>query len=352
MRLLPSLTGLALAIATLLAPAPAPAQDLPQTKLSVLGAIGIHPQYQEYEKPFWTDQIKERSGGRVTATIKPWTEMGLKGPEVLRLVQRGTFQIGTVNLPYNAGDAAIVEGHDLPGLAPTMADFKAVTEAWRGPLSEALEKNFGVKVLAMFSYSAQVLYCRDKFERIADIKNRKVRVSGASQANFVKALGGSGINVSFGEVQQALDRGVVDCAITGAYSGYSAKWHESGKFISPLAVNWGAQAIVANNDAWKKFSPKLQAFLIEEIKTLEKRVVELAERETRTGILCNTAGPCESGKPGGMSLIEQHASDPDTLKQALGQVVLPDFADRCGKECTATWNATVGKVVNLKAVAE
>lgn len=336
-------------LGSLLGVTAAVAEDLPQTNLSVIGAIGIHPQYLQYEKPFWTDQIKADSNGKVIATIKPWTEMGLKGPEVLHLVQRGNFQIGTVNLPYNAGESAMVEGHDLPGLAPTIDDLKAVTAAWRKPLAEHLEKRFGVKVLALFSYSAQVLYCRDKFESLSDLKGRKVRVSGAAQANFVQALGGNGINVNFGEVQQALDRGVVDCAITGAYSGYSAKWYEASKYISPLAVNWGVQAVVANLDAWNKLDPKVQQFLLKEIKTLEDRVVELAGRETETGIACNTTGPCASGKPAGMTLVKPTAADKATLKSVLEKAVLPDFAKRCGADCTTTWNDTIGKVVGIKA---
>ncbi|MGE0154996.1 MAG: TRAP transporter substrate-binding protein [Reyranellaceae bacterium] len=347
------LFGLLLGAAVLgLSGAAVQAQDLPETKLSVVGAIGIHPQYQNYEKPFWTDRIAQRSNGKVTVAVKPWTELGLKGPEVLKLVQRGNFQIGTVNLPYNSGESAFVDAHDLPGLAPGFDDLKKVTAAWRPVLSEVLEKEFGVKVLAMFSYSAQVLYCRDEFRSIADIKGRKVRTSGAAQANFVESLGGAGINVNFGEVQQALDRGVIDCAITGAYSGYSAKWYESSKFVSPLAINWGVQAVVANIAAWNKLDPKVRDFIAAEIKTFEGEVVALAERETKTGILCNADGPCETGKPGGMKVVNPTPEDSAILKRSLETAVLPDFAKRCGAECTTKWNATVGTAVNMKAVAK
>lgn len=342
------LAGMAVAVGGL-ASGPADAQELPETEIAVIGAIGIHPQYKSYEVPFWTNQIKEKSGGRIAATVRPWTEMGLKGPEVLRLVQRGNFQIGTVNLPYNAGESALLEGHDLPGLAPTSEDFKAVSASWREPLAAHLKDRFGVDLLAMFSYSAQVLYCRDEFDSLADIKGRRVRVSGAAQAKFVEALGGSGINVSFGEVHQALDRGVVDCAITGAYSGYSAKWYESANYISPIAVNWGVQVMVANQDAWGDFDPAVRSFLSEQIATLEPRLVELAERETRDGILCNTTGPCATGEPGGMTLVEPKEEDSAVLERVLEQSVLPDFARRCGEDCTATWNATIGSVVGLTA---
>lgn len=328
------------------------ASDLPETRLAVVGAIGIHPQYQNYEKPFWTDRIPQKSGGKVVTTVKPWTELGLKGPEVLKLVQRGNFQIGTVNLPYNSGESAMVDAHDLPGLAPSFEDLKKVSAAWRPALSEALEKNFGVKVLAMFSYSAQVLYCRDEFKSIADIKGRKVRTSGAAQANFVESLGGSGINVNFGEVQQALERGVIDCAITGAYSGYSAKWYEASKYVSPLAINWGVQAVVANVAAWNRLDPKVRDFIMAELADFEAEVVALAEQETTTGILCNGAGPCESGKPGGMTVVQPLPQDRTILRESLETAVLPDFARRCGADCTETWNATVGAAIDVKAVAK
>jgi len=340
---------LAAGVGALAVSATANAQNLTPTQLSVIGAIGFHPQYRDYEEPFWTKTIKEKSGGSVSIAIKPWTEMGLKGPEVLRLVQRGTFQIGTVNLNYNAGDDAAVEAHDLPGLAPTIDDMRKVTAAWRGPFVEKMKKDFGVTPLAMFNYSAQVLYCRDKFEKLADIKGRKVRTSGAAQANFVKALGGSGINVAFGEVHQALDRGVVDCAITGAYSGYSAKWYEASKYISPIAVNWGAQTVIANNEAWNKIPEAVRNFLTKEIENFEKAVMDLAERESRTGILCNTTGPCETGAPGGMILVEVKPEDQETLQRVLREAVLPDFARRCGKACVEAWNGTVGKAVGLEA---
>jgi uncharacterized protein YjeT (DUF2065 family) len=67
---------------------------LPKTHLRVVGSISSLTQYKDYEIPFWTKQLAEKSGGAVTAEIKGFNEMGLKGPEVLRLMGQGVMEIG------------------------------------------------------------------------------------------------------------------------------------------------------------------------------------------------------------------------------------------------------------------
>lgn len=338
-------------LAGLVQAAPAAAQDLPEMTIPVTGAISFNTQYTEVEKPFWTDHIPKVSGGKITAQIQAWTDMGMKGQEVLRLAQRGVFKIATVNLGYNAGDNAIVEAHDLAGVSPNIDQFRRVTEASREMLAEGLAAAFNVKVLAQFSYSSQVLYCSKPFQSFADLKGRKVRISGTSQGKLVEYFGANGIYVAFAETQQALQKGVIDCAITGSSSGYQAKWHEVTSHISPVAINWGAQAVVANLDWWKDLDPRVQAFLEAELKVMEGQVWELSRRESQIGLDCNTGGECPFGEPGRSTLVEPSEADLTALREAVEQSVLPDWAKRCGPECAAKWNATVGKELGMSASA-
>ena len=53
----------------------------------------------------------------MTADIKGFNEMGLKGPEVLRLMSQGVIEFGTATLSYFASDNPINEAVDLAGLA-------------------------------------------------------------------------------------------------------------------------------------------------------------------------------------------------------------------------------------------
>src|SRR3546814_20920457 len=80
------------------------AQDLPKTHLTVVGGLSNLTAYNDYEKPFWTKTVPELSKGQITADIKGLHEMGLKGPELLRLMSQGVIQFGTATLSYISRD--------------------------------------------------------------------------------------------------------------------------------------------------------------------------------------------------------------------------------------------------------
>jgi len=52
-----------------------------------------------------------------------------------------------------------------------------------------------------------------------------------------------------------------------------------------------------------------------------------------------------------MTLVEPSAGDIATRDRLATDVVLARWAERCGAECAANWNETVGKVLGLTAAA-
>lgn len=343
-------TGLALGLAAALA-ASAHAQN--RVTFQVVGNLGITTQSKELEAPFWTKEVPAATNGAITvASFKPWNEMGLKGPEVFKLLSQGLFDVGTSQLGFVAGDNAINDATDLAGVSPTIQTFREVTQAFRPHLERYYEQQLKVKVMGMFSFQAQVLFCRNDIRSLADLRGRKVRTSGASQADFVSYFGGTGINMAFGEVQQALKNGVIDCAITGTLGGYTAKWFEGARFLYPLPINWGAGMSAISLASWNKLDAATQRVLTAEYARLERAVFEQNVRENDIGIACNTGtAPCPAGPAANMVLVKAAPADVELRRQALLTQVLPRWAARCGAECVRSWNDTVGKVVNLTAKA-
>ncbi len=328
---------------------PASAQTaLPATSFNVVGSIGNLSMYVNREAPFWTKTVLEQSGGQIKAQVKPFTELGFKGPEIFRLVSAGTLQFATTVLNYNSGEVPMNEAADLVGLVGSVEELQKVVSTFRPTYAKFLEEKHGLKLLGFGTYQAQVIYCRDAFTKVADLKGRKVRASGASQQAFVGHIGGSPINLAFAEVQPALASGVIDCAITGALSGYKAKWHESAKFVSPMPINFGLAAQLANLRWWNTLDPKVQAFLEKQLRMLEDSIFEQAKTETQTGLDCNTGKACSEGQPAAMTLVAVTPEDETLRKQALTSVILPAFAQRCGAECVKTWNETIGASLSLK----
>ena len=318
-----------------------------ETSVNVVGNIGITTQSKTLEAPFWNEVIVKASGGDITANFKPWNEMGLKGPEVFRLLGQGIMNIATAQLGHHAGDAPINDATDLAGLSPTIEKFRQVTNAFRPALASFYSDSLQLELLTMQSFQAQILYCRDEFTGLRDLEGRNVRSSGASQADFIEYFGGTAVNMSFGEVQQGLQQGVIDCAITGTLGGYSAKWHEGADFLYTLPINWGAGATAANKSWWDVLSERDRNVIRTGLADLEDAMWALNAEENEIGIACNTSGPCPLGEAAGMTRVDPSPGDIGLRAAAMREAVLPGFAARCGADCVATFNATIGPVAGL-----
>ncbi len=338
----------AAAIAAVIA-GPASAGDLPKAKVNVVGTWANLSIYKEREYPFWTKTIPEKSNGAVTAEIRAFTEMGLKGGEVFRLMRQGVIDFGSTVLGYVAGDDPENEAVDLAGFNADIDVARQVTDAYKPVLAELYEKKYGVKLLAVFPFHAQVLYCKGAISGLEDLKGKKVRTFSKSLSEFVEALGGTGVNIPFGEVVPALQKGVADCAITGALSGNLAKWSEVTDHLYALPVGWSMVMHGVNLKSWNKLPEPVRAFLETEINIWEDQVWDAANVETQTGLACNSGSDCAGGNPASMTLVPVSDGDRTKLREILETVIVPNWAERCGSDCVKQWNETVGKIVGMTA---
>lgn len=198
--------------------------------------------------------------------------MGLKGPEVLRLMGQGVMEIGATVVAYLAADDPANEMIDVAGLLPDVVTARKVTDAVRPVYEKLYRDKFGVELLGFGTYPAQVFYCNGEIKGLADIKGKKVRAAGRSQSELVAALGGTPVTLAFGEVVPALQNKTVDCAIAGTLSGNAAKWHEVTTHLLALPVSWGQIGYAVNAKTWNGWDPKLRSFIDTEMKTLKAPV--------------------------------------------------------------------------------
>ena len=324
------------------------AETLPRTQLKVVGGLSNLSAYNDYEKPFWTKVVPSLSNGQVTAEIKGFNEMGLKGPELLRLMSQGVVEFGTATLSYFSSDNPINEAVDLAGLAPDAQTARAVVDAFAPVYAKFYGPGSGIKILGMSPYPAQVLFCNAEIKSLADIKGKKVRTSSRTQAEFIEALGGSGVTLAFGEVVPAMQNKVIDCAITGSLSGYSAKWYEVSTHLYALPINWNQQIHAVNQKAWDKLNPGVQKLITDQFSNLVHDIWVAADKQTQEGYDCNSgAAACKQAVKGKMVLVQPTEADRAMLKKVLSESVLPKWAARCSAQCVADFNASVGSIVDV-----
>ncbi|ODT81333.1 MAG: hypothetical protein ABS76_12915 [Pelagibacterium sp. SCN 64-44] len=333
-----------------LAALPAVAQDdLPETQLNVIGNLMVTTLVKQVEEPFWEQTVPAESDGKITVNFQSWEEAGLKGEEVHRIMEQGLAHIGHISLGRMSGDYPIVDASDLAGLSPSFDDLRTVVEAYRPVLDEFFTTQLGLQPLTYQSFQAQILYCRNPVTSLADLQGLKVRGSGASQSDFLQRFGASSVPLAFGEVQQALSTGVIDCAITGTLGGYSARWYESASHLYTLPINYATGVNVANINLWNGLPEPVRAFVSERMPALEDAFWALNATEGEVGILCNTTGPCPLGEVGGMTRHDPSEADIAALREALTDTILPKWLERCGADCAETFNKSIGQVTGLTA---
>ena len=321
----------------------------PPVRLRIVGGLASVNQYTRHEEPFWTRELTRLTGGQATAEIVPYDRAGIRGQEMLRLVQLGAVPYGTLLLGSAAVDEPVLVAPDLAGLNSDLASVRRSTAAFRPYLGATLRERYGVELLALYVYPAQVTFCVKPFAGLGDLAGRRVRVSGATQSDFVLALGGTPVQTTFAEIVPSVRSGNIDCAITGTMSGHTIGLDQVTGHLSPTPINWGIAAFVANSAAWTALPAGLQALLRRELPRLEQEIWAEAGRETEEGIACNSGvGACTSARKGRMALAGDAAADRRRLHAILVNNVLPGWIQRCGAHCAQVWRQTIGPASGIE----
>lgn len=317
--------------------------------LRAVGTWGSLTNYQKHEGPFFNELLEKASGGSIIGDIKPQTELGLKGFEIMRLVKNGVFDFAFGLPGYVAAENAIFEGGDLSSLTQDIDTQRQVSDAYFPTLEKAFEEIYGAKLLMLYPFPSQTLWCNGEVSGLADLSGKKIRVYSTTLGDFVEGVGGTSVTVPFAEVIPALEKGVVDCGITGTMSAYKANWHQVATHAYTLRVGWGLAFGAMNMKSWNQLDADQQALLTTEIAALNDRMWAETATEDEIAISCITGGKCDIGEPGAMTLVEPSQADLNRRDEVATDVILARWAERCGAECADNWNATVGEILGLTA---
>ncbi len=298
------------------------------------------------EQPFF-EKLAAQAGIGATVQYVPVDVAGIPDTDGLRVLKSGLFDIVSIRGPQVSRDEPMMLGFDLVGLNTSFEAGRKNTTAYFDAVDKRLQSHFNAKLLGVWPAGPQVIFCKPQVKGLADLKGMKVRVGDQSSANFVAGLGATGVPMPFGEVQQSLARGVVDCAITGPASANSGGWPEATTTVLPVALQLAVNGYAINLNSWKKLSPADQDKLQKAVKALSDDIWAYSQSLYDDAMRCNTgASPCELGKPYKLAAVPVAPADLATVKAALAERSLPVWAKQCNAVnagCEAEWKATVGK---------
>lgn len=338
-----------LAMAAVLA-MPAHAQE--RLKLKVIGqplATGLIQKNKE--QPFF-EHFADKTGLPIDVDYKPIDTLGLKDTEQLRVMKSGLFDLVSLRVSQNSRDEPTLLGFDLVGASPDYATARKVSAAWFDTVDQRLQQQFKVKLLSLWPFGPQILFCKKPISKLSDIQGMKVRVYDQNLAKFIEMVGATPVPISFADTQQSLSLGVVDCAATGPSSANSAGWPEVTTHQLPLGFQVSINGYAISLKAWNSLKPDQQAKLQGAINTLTDDIWKYSEELFQDAVNCNAGkDPCTTGKKYKLTNVAVTPADVELLRSAVNTVSLPTWAQVCDKSnpgCSQKWKSQVAPVLGLK----
>ena len=217
--------------------------------------------------------------------MSSFPELGLAGPDTLSLVGDGTLAMAHIYGGYVAGHLPAIEVQVLWGAYPSHEiTYKSQTSMHPELEAIVLAETGGVVVNHnWFSGVDQYFFCHDKIESMADFKGLKTRSHSAALSDWINGMGAQAQFVAFSEVYTALERGILDCGVTGADPAYGQRWYEVTKYMNGPLISLTSTNNVVNSQVWEKMPDDLRQIFIEEGAKSELEALRLMAIQNEVG---------------------------------------------------------------------
>jgi TRAP-type C4-dicarboxylate transport system substrate-binding protein len=293
---------------------------------------------------FYGPQVLERTNGEVTIEISSYPELGLAGPDTIRLVEDQTLEFAEIYSGYVGGDLPVIDVGNLWGLSPSNDAHLALTDAIEDEMISILRDATGGEPIFRAYYPNQYVFSRDPLPDLASYKGKQIRQHSTILGDLLAGIGAEGQFVAFSEVYTALERGILDAGITGGTPGYGQRWYEVTDYLyGPIVGSIGVTYVTVNGEKWNELS--------EENRTIIKEVGREYEAE-------NLRLLKEDWDPAGISLNVaegmEYSDFPDDVKAKMRDtalnLIIPNWVERAGgptSEAVQIFNDKVGPIVGV-----
>ena len=285
--------------------------NFPKTDIRLGHSANLDLNYHKGSVRF-SELVKERTGGQVTVTVYPNSQLGTE-PQVLEQVKGGVTQMTTIG----AAVVASFQGWEPLGVFSLPYIMKGNTEeeqynvfiklARSQKMKEIADKaavTSGVRALDFsWWYGFRHLTTKNKLVAKADdVKGLKIRTPDAPIHKVaLQTLGASVVGMGFAELYTALQMGVVDGQENPAQTIFSNKFWEVQKNMALSGHMTQHQFLMINDKFYQGLSPELRA-------VLDQAAIEAGEYQSKLQLADNKKSVDEL-KVKGMAINEIDRAD-------------------------------------------
>ncbi len=234
--------------------------------------------------------LAERTNNQLVINLTSFPELGISGADNMTLIRDGTLDIAEIYTGYVAGEVPALEIQSLWGM---FKDHKAQYDATTilPPDLERMiaEESGGSPIITHNWYVGidQFFFCSEALTTPEDFDGKKTRSHGAAISDWIEGMGADAQFVAFAEVYTALERGILDCGVTGADPAYGQRWYEVTTHMNGFLVSLFNDNVVMNSANYNKLPDDIKAILIEEGAKHELEALRLAAIQNEVGVRKN-----------------------------------------------------------------
>jgi len=203
------------------------------------------------QKPF-ADIFAKDTDGRLRLNVH---EQLIPGQKVMDAVLDRTVDMGTQIVLFRA-EMALLNFVALPFIP--LDKLPGMRAELRPIFRQQVDQAHNAVLLGYGYWAKQRLITKHPIRTIADLKGYKIRVHNNELLMMMKAAGANPVFLPMAEAYPALQRGVVDGAVSSLEGIYGNKFHEVVKYVSNWPVGLGSYVWVANKESWKALPKDLQ----------------------------------------------------------------------------------------------
>ncbi len=226
----------------------------------------IHPKdYPTTQGLFkFAELVKNRSGGKIVIDVKYGGQLGKGEKKVVEQVQFGALDMARISVSPMTEFVPALEAFGLPYI------WKSQESMWKvlnGEIGKRLLKAVGKYRFYGLNYyeaGARSFYnSKRQIKTVADLKGLKIRVQKSQlMIDLVNTMGANATPIAFGEVYDAISKGVIDGAENNWPSYESTGHYEVAKYYTLDTHTRVPEITVASKIAFDKKLSKDQVALV------------------------------------------------------------------------------------------
>ena len=261
-------------------------------------------------------KIAERTNGQVAIEISSFPELGLGGPDTLRLIEDGTLGMAEIYSGYVGGDYPPIDAANLWGLIPDNEINLEVIDVVPDAVSADMLDRFGAVVIGESYYPNNYYFSSKPLRTVEDFSGLKTRSHSTALADLLNGMGADAQFMAFSEVYTGLERGILDAVSCGG-GGAGLRWYEVTDYLVGPIVALGVTYMSMNEDRWNEIPADLQAIIAGEVAAHSARNRSLVVSEWTVSVV-------EDNVTGGMEYIEFSPEVKAALRKASIEQVIPN----------------------------